>query len=175
MYAVVLATSDATVTLGIGGCQTDFSVTKGANKLKIQLCAGQMRVKMMRNNQQVIYQSPTDFQYSSTTDKCMSSIRQLTCSVNQPSDNLNFYASAARKSPIMRAEERITKRFSRIDPVFDINGRIVQQLCNLNLNLNISNFRGTKLYKHVVVGSGMLSRGNNKQPPCAQRHFHVKQ
>ncbi|KAF9031789.1 WSC-domain-containing protein [Hymenopellis radicata] len=80
MWAVVFATSPATVTLGIGSYRQDFQVGSGITKLKIGLQPGQMMVQMVRSGQTVIYQSPSDFTYSYSTDKY----------------NYNVYASAAR-------------------------------------------------------------------------------
>ncbi len=70
MWAVVFATSPATVTLGIGSYRQDFQVGSGITKLKIGLQPGQMMVQMVRSGQTVIYQSPSDFTYSYSTDKC---------------------------------------------------------------------------------------------------------
>lgn len=70
MFAVVMATSDATVTLGIGSYREDFQVKAGASKLRIGLHPGQMMVQMVRNGKVVVYQNPTDFAYSLTTNKC---------------------------------------------------------------------------------------------------------
>ncbi|KAF8915274.1 glycosyl hydrolase family 71-domain-containing protein [Mucidula mucida] len=61
----------------------DFQVGSGITKLKIGLQPGQMMVQMVRSGQTVIYQSPSDFTYSYSTDKY----------------NYNVYASAATGAP----------------------------------------------------------------------------
>ncbi len=96
MWAVVFATSPATVTLGIGSYRQDFQVGSGITKLKIGLQPGQMMVQMVRSGQTVIYQSPSDFTYSYSTDKCgLASWTLILGDLIPPLDNYNVYASAA--------------------------------------------------------------------------------
>jgi len=63
MWAAVFATSDATVVLQCGSSSSTFSVTPGVNKLKIPLAVGQMTVKMIRNGQTIIDETPQDYTY----------------------------------------------------------------------------------------------------------------
>jgi len=63
MWAAVFATSKATVTLQCGSSSSTFTVTPGVNKLKIPLAAGKMTVKMVRNGQTIINETPQDYTY----------------------------------------------------------------------------------------------------------------
>ena len=63
MYAAVFATSKATVTLQCGSSSSTFTVNPGVNKLKIPLAPGKMTVKMVRNGQTIINETPSDYTY----------------------------------------------------------------------------------------------------------------
>ncbi|KAK0491404.1 glycosyl hydrolase family 71-domain-containing protein [Armillaria novae-zelandiae] len=63
LWALVFATSSASVTLQIGGSSQTFSVGAGATKLSIPLDYGQITVQMVRNSQTVISQTDTGFTY----------------------------------------------------------------------------------------------------------------
>lgn len=63
MWAAVFATSKATVTLQCGSSSSTFTVNPGVNLLKIPLAAGKMTVKMVRNGQTIINQTPQDFNF----------------------------------------------------------------------------------------------------------------
>ena len=71
MWAAVFATSDATVVLQCGSSSSTFSVTPGVNKLKIPLAVGQMTVKMIRNGQTIIDETPQDYAYVANPVLCM--------------------------------------------------------------------------------------------------------
>ncbi|PBL02957.1 hypothetical protein ARMGADRAFT_1042537 [Armillaria gallica] len=82
LWALVFATSSASVTLQIGGSSQTFSVGAGVTKLSIPMDYGQITVKMVKNSQTVIDKTATDFTY-----------------VANPSQyNYNAYAGAATAS-----------------------------------------------------------------------------
>ena len=70
MWAAVFATSKATVTLQCGSSSSTFTVNPGVNTLKIPLAAGKMTVKMVRNGQTIINQTPQDFTYNLNPATC---------------------------------------------------------------------------------------------------------
>ena len=70
MWAAVFATSKATVTLQCGSSSSTFTVNPGVNQLKIPLAAGKMTVKMVRNGQTIINQTPQDFTYTLSPVLC---------------------------------------------------------------------------------------------------------
>ena len=70
MWAAVFATAKATVTLECGSSSSTFTVTPGVNTLKIPLAAGKMTVKMVRNGQTIINETPEDFTYSLNPELC---------------------------------------------------------------------------------------------------------
>ena len=63
MWAAVFATSKATVTLQCGSSSSTFTVTPGVSTLKIPLAAGKMTVKMVRNGQTIIDETPQNYTY----------------------------------------------------------------------------------------------------------------
>ncbi|KAL0946528.1 hypothetical protein HGRIS_012737 [Hohenbuehelia grisea] len=67
LWAVVFATSSASVTLQSGNIQNTFNVGAGVSKLKIQLAPGQITVKMSKNGQVIINKTPNDFTYKTNT------------------------------------------------------------------------------------------------------------
>ncbi|KAK0206918.1 glycosyl hydrolase family 71-domain-containing protein [Desarmillaria ectypa] len=84
LWALVFATSSASVTLQIGGSSQTFSIGAGVTKLSIPLDYGKITVKMVKNSQIVIDQTPTDFTY-----------------IASPSQyNYNAYAGAATASAV---------------------------------------------------------------------------
>ncbi|KAK0461733.1 glycoside hydrolase family 71 protein [Desarmillaria tabescens] len=84
LWALVFATSSASVTLQIGGSSQTFSVGAGVTKLSIPLDYGQITVTMVKNSQTVIDQTATDFTY-----------------IASPSQyNYNAYAGAAAASAV---------------------------------------------------------------------------
>jgi len=66
MYAAVFATSKATVILQCGSSSSTFTVNPGVTTLKIPLAAGKMTVKMVRNGQTIINNTPPDYTYTTT-------------------------------------------------------------------------------------------------------------
>ena len=72
MWAVVFATSNATVILQCGSSSSTFIVNSGVNKLKIPLAAGGMSVKMVRNGQTIISETAQNFSYILKPDLCAS-------------------------------------------------------------------------------------------------------
>ena len=71
MWAVVFATSGATVTLKCGSSSNTFVVNSGVTKLKIPLAAGQMTVQMVRNTQTIINYTPDGYTYVTNPVQCM--------------------------------------------------------------------------------------------------------
>ena len=72
MWAAVFATSKATVTLQCGSASSTFTVNPGVTLLKSPLAAGKMTVKMVRNGQTIINQTPQDFTFTTTPQTCAS-------------------------------------------------------------------------------------------------------
>jgi len=70
MWAVVFATSGATVTLKCGGSSNTFVVNAGVTKLKIPLAAGKMTVQMVRNGGTVIDYTPDAYTYVTNPVQC---------------------------------------------------------------------------------------------------------
>lgn len=103
MWAAVFATSDATVVLQCGSSSSTFSVTPGVNKLKIPLAVGQMTVKMIRNGQTIIDETPQDYAYVANPVLCMFFFFLLFPNGGQSfnilmlSDNFNAWAGSASK------------------------------------------------------------------------------
>ena len=65
MWAVVFATSNATVVLQCGDASSTSSVKSGVNKLKVSLAgAGGMSVKMVRNGQTIISETAENYTYN---------------------------------------------------------------------------------------------------------------
>ena len=70
MYAAVFATSKATVTLQCGSSSSTTTVNPGVTLLKLPLAAGKMTVKMVRNGQTIINQTPPDYTYNPAPTLC---------------------------------------------------------------------------------------------------------
>lgn len=70
MWAVVFATSEASVMLQCGSSSSTFMVNAGVTKLKIPLAMGKMTVNMIRNGQTIINETPQDYTYVATPVLC---------------------------------------------------------------------------------------------------------
>ena len=106
MWAAVFATSKATVTLQCGSSSSTFTVNPGVNTLKIPLAAGKMTVKMVRNGQTIINQTPQDFTYNLNPATCAFFFYMvvwgscLTQILYGALDNYNAWVGSASKFPL---------------------------------------------------------------------------
>lgn len=81
MYAAVFATSEATVTIQCGNSTSMSTVTLGVNLLKTPLSAGKMTVKMVRNGQIIINETPQDYTYTLSPELCTFFLKRLSGSL----------------------------------------------------------------------------------------------